>query len=120
MRCDLINSIKHQFFLLDDQPKRIPPVPSVILDDSVSVDLDPEVEEDERPTNYPAGDVEEETVVGWDVEVGDGEEGVRDEVADTLQQAQRRLREKEMRGKTVPREAVSADNGRLIWEGAGG
>jgi len=49
----LVYTIKHQFFLLDDQPKSVAPVPSVIFDDAMSVDLDPEVECDQGPPKDP-------------------------------------------------------------------
>jgi hypothetical protein len=59
-----VNTIKHQLFLLDDQPERVPPVPSVILDDPMSVDLDPQVEDDEDQAEYPTEDVSEDGLVG--------------------------------------------------------
>ena len=59
-----VNTIKHQLFLLDDQPERVPPIPSVILDDPMSVDLDPQVEDDEDRAEYPTEDVGEDGLVG--------------------------------------------------------
>lgn len=72
----LVNPIEYQLFLLDDQPKGIPPVPSVILDDPMRVDLDPQVERDQRPAEDPAKGVGEDGLVRGKVEVGEGEEAV--------------------------------------------
>lgn len=81
MRRNLIHAIKHEVALLNDEPERVAPVPRVVLDDAVRVDLDPEVEGDERPAECPAGDVREDGVVGREGEVRDGEERVGEKVA---------------------------------------
>lgn len=77
----LVNSVKHQFLLLDDQPESITPVPSVVFDDPMSVDLDPEVKGDQGPTKDPAEEMGKDGLVGREVKVGEGEEAVGEKVA---------------------------------------
>jgi hypothetical protein len=80
VRCDLIDAIKDQIPLLDDKPEGVSPIPSVVLDDTMSVNLHPEVEADEDPTNDPAQDVCEDRLIGRKVEVGDRKQRIRQEV----------------------------------------
>lgn len=89
--------------ILQTEKERISPVPSapkeprvsdlsqtgfrsedsrVVLDDPVSVDFDPEVEEDESQTSYPARNVEERRVVRRELEEGHGEKAVGEEVVE--------------------------------------
>jgi hypothetical protein len=77
----LVNSVKHQFLLLDDQPESVTPVPSVVFDDPMSVNLDPEVKGDQGPTKDPAEEMGKDGLVGREVKVGEGEEAVGEEVA---------------------------------------
>ena len=55
--------------LHDHHPKSVSPVPSVIFDDSVGINLDPKVEGDQRPSEDPPEDVHEHRVVGWEIEI---------------------------------------------------
>ena len=71
MRCDFIDAIKYQIPLLHNKPEGVSPIPSVVLDDTMSVNLHPEVEADEDPTDNPAQDVCEDGLIGRKVEVGD-------------------------------------------------
>ena len=54
MRSNLVDSIKHQIVLGHQHPKGVTPVPCVILDDSMGIDLDPEIEEDQGPSKHPS------------------------------------------------------------------
>jgi hypothetical protein len=65
--------------LHDHHPECISPVPSVILDDSVGVNLDPEVEGDKRPAKDPSEDVHHDRVIGGEIEVGPCEQRVCNE-----------------------------------------
>lgn len=92
MRRNLVNTIKHQVVLHDHKPESIAPVPRIVLDDSVGVHLDPKVEQDESPTEYPTEDVHGDRMIGRKMEVGPSEAGVRDKVA---KECQRLLRQRE-------------------------
>jgi hypothetical protein len=73
MRRNLIDSVKDQIMLHDHHPECISPIPSVILDNSMSVNLDPEVEGDQRPAKDPSEDVHEHGMIRREVKVGPGE-----------------------------------------------
>lgn len=81
MWSNFVYPIKYQIILHDHEPERIAPVPSVILDHAMGVNLDPEVEDDQTPAEYPAEDVHWDRVIGWKVKIGPSETRVGDKVA---------------------------------------
>ena len=74
MRSNFVYPIKDKIMLHDHHPEGVSPVPSVIFDDSVGINLDPEVEGDQRPSEDPPEDVHEHRVVGWEIEIRPGEQ----------------------------------------------
>jgi hypothetical protein len=66
---NFVHPVEDKVILEDHHPESVPPVPCIVFDYSVSVDLDPEVESDERPAECPAEDVGENGMVGGKVEV---------------------------------------------------
>jgi len=80
MRSNLIYPIKDEVMLHDHHPECVSPVPSVILDDSVSVDLDPEVEGDQGPAKDPSEDMHHDRMIGREIEVRPSKQGVGDKV----------------------------------------
>jgi hypothetical protein len=67
---DLINSIKDQLLLLHNQPECISPIPSVVLDYPMRINLDPQVEGNQGPSDDPSEHVSEDGLVGWEMEEG--------------------------------------------------
>lgn len=76
MRGNLVDTVKDEVMLHDHHPERVTPVPSIVLDDSMGINLDPEIEDDERPAEHPSEDVHEDRVVGREMQIGPGEKRV--------------------------------------------
>jgi hypothetical protein len=80
MRSNLIHPIKDKIMLHDHHPESVSPVPSVIFHDSMGINLDPEVEGDQRPSEDPSENVHQYRLVGWEIEVRPGKQRVRKEI----------------------------------------
>ncbi|KAG7147289.1 hypothetical protein HYQ46_003879 [Verticillium longisporum] len=66
--------------LLVDKVEEVTPVPGVILDHPVRIELDPQVEEDEANANGPTHGANDEALVLRLVTADDGEQAVGNEV----------------------------------------
>lgn len=77
----LVNTIKHQLLLKDQLPKSVSPVPTIIPDRLVCVNLDKNVCDDECPSEYPTRDDGENGFIVREVQLGAGEQGIGEEIA---------------------------------------
>ena len=82
MRGDLVHAIEHQIMLHDHQPECVSPIPCIVLDYTMSIHFDPEIEDDEYPSKDPAKDMGDGRVASRGMEVCPSEAGIRDKVAD--------------------------------------
>lgn len=57
MRGEIVDAVKDELLVEDRLVKGITPVPGIVLDDAMGINLDPEVEKDERGTADPAEEV---------------------------------------------------------------
>ena len=80
MIAHLENSVKDE--ILHTREERISPIPSVVLDDSMGINLDPEVEQHERSPADPSKNMEDEGMTGRELQQGKGEETVGEEVVE--------------------------------------
>ena len=81
---DLVHPIKDQLFLQDQLPKRISPIPTVIPNRLVGVDLDEDIGNDQRPAKDPTSDNAEDGFVGRKTELSARKERVGQKVATGL------------------------------------
>lgn len=91
MRSYFVHTIENQVVLHDHHPECVSPVPSVILDDPMSIDFDPKIEGDQRPTKGPSEDVHEYGVVCREIKVRPGEKGVGYKVTEGVSFLARKL-----------------------------
>ena len=77
----LINPIKDQLLLQNQLPKRITPIPTVISNRLVGVDLDEDISDDQCPAKDPACDDAEEGFIGGEAKLRASEEGIGQKVA---------------------------------------
>ena len=79
MRSQLKDAVESKFLL--NEVEEVTPVPSIVLDNTMSIQLDPQVEANQCDANSPTGEANEETLTVRLVSADDGEQAVRDEVA---------------------------------------
>ena len=77
MRRHLENTIEHEGPSFEET---VAPVPSVVLDDMMSLLLHPDVERDQRDTGDPSQDVQDARESRGDAEAGERKQRVRQEI----------------------------------------